>query len=643
MNGSGATSKERVPVRIFADSGRAAIAVAERIAELIRETAAAGRRCVLGLATGHTPINVYRELVRMHREDGLDFANVETFNLDEYWPIDPAAIQSYTLWMDENFFKHVNVPPENIHIPSGTVSEADIDAHCAEYEDAIAAAGGIDFQILGIGRSGHIGFNEPGSPSDSLTRRILLDRITRLDAASDFFGEENVPEMAITMGVGTILEAREIALLAFGEHKAPVVRRAVEEDVSRDVAASFLQGHANACFYLDAAAAGQLTRVAQPWLVTRCIWDDALQRQAVIWLARTVNKPILMLTDDDYGEHGLGTLVRTAGGAYELNLMAFRYMMNTITGWPGGKEGQRKVLILSPHPDDDVICMGGTLTRLVQRGHDVHVAYMVTGSLSVFDADAAQYTEFVRAFHGLFDIHAEQVDDIDRRIEAFLAEKHPGEVDTPEIQAIKALIRRCEAVNAAAYCGLGEANVHFLNMPFYETGKVQKLPIGEEDVALVLGILRQVKPDMIFTAGDMSDPHGTHRQCLQAMERALAQYNARRKEQPEVWLYRGAWEEWPPAQVEMASPMSPDEMRHKRFAIFRHESQKDRAMFPGPYDSREFWQRAEARNRNTAEIYDQLGLPQYAGVEAFVRWPIEPAAAVAEQLENGAEGPEETT
>ena len=629
------TTRERVAVQIFRASGQAAVAVARRIAELIRSRAAEGKPCVLGLATGHTPINVYRELIRLHRQDGLDLSHVVTFNLDEYWPIEPTAIQSYYLWMHENFFKHVNIRPENIHTPSGAIGEADIDAYCRDYEDAIAEAGGIDFQILGVGRSGHIGFNEPGSSRDSLTRRILLDKITRLDAASDFFGEENVPEMAITMGVGTILAAREVALMAFGEHKAPIVRRAVEEPVSLEVTASFLQDHRRACVYLDEAAAASLTRIATPWQVGRCVWDEFLQRQAVIWLARQVGKPILMLTDEDYAEWGLAELLRAGGGAYDLNLKIFRHMMNTITGWPAGKGQRRNVVVFSPHPDDDVICMGSTLMRLAEQGHNVHVAYMVSGSLSVFDQDVRRYCEFVKAFHELFALGARHVEDIDSRIETFLADKKPGEVDTQDIQGIKALIRRCEAINAARYCGLSDEQIHFLDLPFYETGKVQKLPIGEADIAGVLEMLKATQPHMIFAAGDMSDPHGTHRQCLQALLAALKPYNRRRKNKPELWLYRGAWEEWPAAQIEMASPMSPDEMRRKRFGIFRHESQKDRAMFPGPYDSREFWQRAEDRNRHTAATYDALGLPQYAGVEAFIRWPLQRAETVARQMQAG--------
>jgi len=626
-------SREKLPVKIYENSVDASKAVASRMAELIRMCNADGRPCVLGLATGSTPINVYKELIRLHRQDGLDFSNVITFNLDEYWPISPQAIQSYHMWMQANFFDHVNIKPSNIHIPSGTVEEKDIDAYCAQYEQAIVDSGGIDFQLLGVGRSGHIGFNEPGSGADSLTRRIHLDKITRLDAASDFFGEENVPDMAITMGVGTILSAREIALMAFGEHKAPIVRRAVEEAVSREIAASFLQKHPRATFFLDNAAAASLTRMSTPWVVGRCEWDEVLQRQAVIWLATQLNKPILKLTDEDYAEHGLAELLRQGGRAYDLNLQVFRRMMNTITGWPGGKGNPRRVLILSPHPDDDVICMAGTMRRLVQQGHDVHSAYMVSGSLSVFDHNVWRYTEFVREFHDVFGIDRRQSGQIEDRIEQFLQSKSPGDVDTAEVQTIKTLIRRCEAMNAARYCGLRDEQIHFLNMPFYRTGRAQKDPIGPEDVAAVRAILKQVRPDMIFAAGDLSDPHGTHRMCMDATLIALREYEASTKVCPAVWLYRGAWQEWPVAKIDMASPLSPDELRSKRFAIFRHESQKDRAMFPGPYDSREFWQRAEERNMATAATYDALGLPEYCGVEAFVRFPLEHSLTIIAQFD----------
>ncbi len=622
-------NNENIPVRIYSDSQAASRAVAEAIAELIRARQAAGKTVVLGLATGHTPVNVYRELIRMHRQEKLDFSNVITFNLDEYWPIAHNAFQAYHVWMHENFFKHVNIPAANIHMPSGEVAAKDVEASCRAYDQAIAKAGGIDFQILGIGRSGHVGFNEPGSPYDSATRRVHLDALTRKDAASDFFGEDNVPEMAITMGLGTILQARRIVLLAFGEHKAPIIRRAVEGEVSINVPASFLQEHPGATMYLDCAAAADLTRVATPWLLGPCQWDDMLQRQAVIWLAKKLAKPILKLTDEDYNENGLSELTHACGGAYQLNIRIFRRMMETITGWPGGKKKKYRVLVFSPHPDDDVICMAGTMTRLVEQGHQVHAAYMVSGYLSVFDHDVSRFAEFVREFNRIFGLTPDQTAAIEDHIEKFLRQKRPGDIDSAEVQQIKALIRRTEAVAAAKYCGLKEEHCHFLDMPFYNTGKVEKLSIAEEDIAAVGRSLDAVRPEIIFAAGDMSDPHGTHRLCLDAALAAIERYAKAGNPRPEVWLYRGAWQEWPGEQIEMAVPLSPDELRRKRYAIFRHQSQKDRAMFPGAYDTREFWQRAEDRNMGTAKLFDQMGLPEYHALEAFARHPVRPSAHVA--------------
>ncbi len=624
---------ERVPVRIWAEAEAASRVVAREMADLIRSRAAEGRPVVLGLATGHTPLHVYRELVRMHREEGLDFSHVVTFNLDEYWPIEPTVRQSYHAWMHENLFRHINIRPENIHIPSGTVSEADLEAHCRAYEEAIRAAGGIDYQLLGIGNTGHIGFNEPGAERDSRTRRVRLDRVTRRAAAADFFGEENVPQMAITMGVGTILEARRIRLLAFGEHKAAIIRRAVEEPVTPAVAASYLQEHPDTVFYLDEAAAADLARLATPWLLGPCLWDDLLERQAVVWLALRLEKPILKLTDEDYTENGLGDLLRARGDAYHLNIAVFRHLMETITGWPGGKGPKRRVLVFSPHPDDDVISMGGTLIRLVQQGHEVHVAHMVSGAMSVFDHNAARHADFVREFNRIFGLGPEQAARIEEHIDQFLRNKRPGEFDTAEVKAIKALIRRSEALDAARFCGLPEARVHFLELPFYEAESVEARVVGPEDVARVRAVLEEVRPEMVFAAGDLSDPHGTHRLCLAAVMQALRGYQDAGGPAPEVWLYRGAWQEWPVPQIDMAVPLSPGELMQKRYAIFRHESQKDRAMFPGPSDAREFWQRAEDRNMATARLYDALGLPEYHAIEAFARWPLRRPAHLEAQLE----------
>ena len=624
---------EHVPVRIYATAEAASAVVAREIADLIRRNNADDRQTVLGLATGHTPLHVYRELARMHAEEHLDFSRVVTFNLDEYWPIDPSARQSYHAWMHENLFRHVNIPAEQIHIPSGTVPEAEIEAHCAAYEQAIRDAGGIDYQILGIGNTGHIGFNEPGAKRDSRTRRVLLDRLTRRAAASDFFGVEHVPQMAITMGVATIMEARQVALLAFGEHKAAIVRRAVEEPVSPAVAASYLHEHPDATFHLDEASAARLARLATPWLLGPCTWDPGLRRQAVAWLAERTGKPILKLTDEDYTEHGLADLLRVGGGAYRINITVFRHLMDTITGWPGGKEDKRRVLVLSPHPDDDVISMGGTLIRFVEQEHEVHVAHMVTGYLAVFDHNAARHADFVGEFNRIFGLTPDQTTDIESHIDQFLRHKAPGETDTKEVRAVKRLIRRSEALDAARFCGLPETCVHFLELPFYEADSVEDRVVGPKDVQRIRDLLEEVRPQMLFAAGDLSDPHGTHRLCLEAALEALSQWESAGETVPEMWLYRGAWQEWPVHQIDMAVPLSPDELRQKRYAIFRHESQKDRAMFPGPSDTREFWQRAEDRNTATARLYDALGLPEYHAIEAFARWPLTRPDHVEEQLE----------
>ncbi len=631
-----ATARELIPTRVFPSADEVSIAVARDIAALIRERAAEGRTAVLGLATGSTPMTVYAELVRLHQEDGLSFRNVVTFNLDEYYPIAPAALQSYHRFMHEHLFDHVDIDPAAIHIPDGTLPIEAVPAYTRDYEQAIREAGGIDFQILGIGRTGHVGFNEPGSGADSRTRLITLDRVTRLDAASDFIGVEFVPRRAITMGVGTILEARRVVLIAFGEHKAAVVAQAVEGPVTPKVAASYLQRHPNAEVVLDAAAAAELTRFLTPWLVQPVEWGPTSTRKAVIWLARTLQKTILSLTDEDYNEAGLQDLIARRGSAHEINIDVFRGLAETITGWPGGKPEAlkrpgdidrptdavfpKRVLVFSPHPDDDVISMGGTLIRLQEQGHEVHVAYQTSGNLAVFDADAIRFAEFAVEFNAIFGLADADAMRIEQHIEAALRRKPPGQVDTPEVRRIKTLIRRGEARAAGRDSGIPAERLHFLDLPFYETGAVRKRPLGAEDVERVLEILRQVRPHQIYAAGDLSDPHGTHRVCLAAI---LAAFGHLAGEAwfagTEVWLYRGAWQEWEPDRIEMAVPLSPDEVLRKRNAIFKHQSQKDRAMFPGT-DEREFWQRAEARNRETARIYDRLGLAEYAAMEGFVRW-----------------------
>jgi glucosamine-6-phosphate deaminase len=627
---------EKVPLRVFAEAKEASKAVAAEIAALIKQRAGEGRRCVLGLATGSTPVSVYAELVRMHRGGELSFKNVVTFNLDEYYPMKPEELQSYHRFMHEHLFDHIDIEPANVHIPDGTLKLEAVAGACKAYEDAMVAAGGIDLQILGIGRTGHVGFNEPGSAKESRTRLITLDHVTVRDAASDFFGEQYVPRRAITMGVGSILAAKRIVLMAFGEGKAGVVQLAVEGPVSTAVAASFLQEHPNAEMLLDTAAAAKLTRSRTPWLLGHVEWEPKRVREAVIWLAGEAKKAILKLTDQDYNEGGLQDLLAERGPAYAINIEVFRMLAETITGWPGGKPHHlkrpgdisrptdavfpKRVVIFSPHPDDDVISMGGTLIRLVDQGHEVHVAYQTSGNIAVFDADAVRFAEFATELGRVMGVGAGETARIDEHIETFLRHKKPGQVDSPEVQRIKGLIRRGEARAAGRDCGIPNERLHFLDMPFYETGKVRKNPIGAEDVRLIVELLRKVQPQQIYAAGDLSDPHGTHRVCLAAILEAL---KVVREEawygQTEVWLYRGAWQEWGPEQIEMAVPLSPQELLRKRSAVFKHQSQKDRAMYPGS-DQREFWQRAEDRNRATAELYDRLGLAEYEAIEGFVRW-----------------------
>ena len=621
-----AGDNENISFRIYEDSMDVSRVAAWEIANLIRERAAEGRSCVLGLATGSSPTNVYAELVRMHREDGLSLANVITFNLDEYFPMQPDCLQSYMRFMNEHLFDHVDISRENIHLPDGTLSVEELPEYCSNYEQKIISVGGIDIQLLGIGRTGHIGFNEPGSGTQSRTRLITLDGVTRIDAASDFFGIENVPRRAITMGVATILHARRIIMLAFGENKSGIVARTIEGEVSPAVPATFLQQHPCTEFLLDSAAAAQLTAVQTPWLVGDISWDDTMVRRAVIELSKFREKPILMLTDPDYNEHGLQSLLSEYGSAYEINLRVFRALQNTITGWPAGKPNQpdcvfpKRVVLFSPHPDDDVISMGGTLTRLAGQGHEVHVAYQTSGNIAVFDDDAMRFAKFVADFCTTFEVPNEPIEALAEKITSFLKEKGAGQVDIPELQQLKGLIRRGEAEEGALVCGVHRERLHYLDLPFYETGVVRKKPIGPDDIKITVDLLRSVRPHQIYAAGDLSDPHGTHRTCLDVLFMACDECRQDDwMQECDVWLYRGAWQEWSPHEIEMAVPLSPQEVDRKRTAIFKHESQKDRALFPGP-DAREFWQRAEARNAATAQTYDRLGLAQYQAIEGFVKW-----------------------
>lgn len=626
-------SREKIPLKIFEKSESASESVAKEIADLIRSKAKEGKNCILGLATGSTPTRVYAELVRMHKQEGLSFKNVITFNLDEYFPMPPDSLQSYVRFMNEHLFDHIDIPKQNINVPDGTLAKADVANYCKEYDEKIDRLGGIDLQILGIGRTGHIGFNEPGSSEKSTTRMITLDQVTRIDAASDFFSEANVPKKAITMGVGTILKSKKIILMAWGEGKGGVIKKTVEGPVTDQIPATYLQNHPNAVIVLDNAASMQLTKVKTPWLVDSIEWNPKLIRRAVVWLCQYIKKPILKLTNNDYMEHGMGDILTEFGSAYDINIRVFNELQHTITGWPGGKPNAddsnrperatpfpKRVIIFSPHPDDDVISMGGTFIRLVDQGHEVHVAYQTSGNIAVFDEDAIRFADFVRDFNDQFGLNREDAEKFYQRIVKELRDKTPGQIDSPEVLAIKGLIRRGEAKAGCRSAGITDEFAHFLDMPFYETGKVKKNPLSEADINIIVDLIREVKPHQIYAAGDLSDPHGTHRVCLDAIFRAIARLkNESWMKDCYVWLYRGAWQEWDIDEIEMAVPLSPEELLRKRKAIFKHQSQKDSALFPGN-DKREFWMRAEDRNHATAQLYNQLGLAEYEAIEAFVRY-----------------------
>lgn len=625
---------EKLPVKIWEDSVEASRHVARSVALAIRQRHQEGEQIVLGLATGSTPIKVYEELVRMHKEEGLSFQNVVTFNLDEYYPMTREARQSYWRFMHEYLFDHVDIAPENIHIPDGTVPMEKVADYCERYEKLIDLAGGIDIQLLGIGRTGHIGFNEPGAWETSPTRMVRLDHLTRHDATKDFQGEDDVPYRAITMGVGSIFKARTVYLMAWGQHKAHIIQQAIEGDISTSVPASFLQKHPNVKVILDKSAAEELTKMKSPWLAGICNWTEDLICKAVIWLSQKTGKPILKLTDEDYNEHGLSELLIEQANSYELNIQIFNRLQRTISGWPGGKPNaddtnrperakpaKKRVILFSPHPDDDVISMGGTFQRLVDQGHEVHVAYQTSGNIAVHDFDALRYAEFILEFGETQGILTDDSRKMYQKVVKFLNKKGSGESDIPEVRSIKGLIRRGEARGGARFTGLDDAHIHFLDMPFYETGATRKKPLGDADIQIVADLIERVKPHQVYAAGDLADPHGTHRVCLDAIFEAFRRLASQHEWMKDCWLwmYRGAWHEWAVHEIEMAVPISPQQLRKKRQAIFMHQSQKDRPPFPGD-DNREFWQRAEDRNRETARLYRALGLAEYEAMEAFVRW-----------------------
>lgn len=626
-------SLEKIPVKIWDDPKVGSLHLARSIALAIRQKQQDGEKIVLGLATGSSPIQVYAELVRLHKEEGLSFRNVVTFNLDEYYPMQPEAQQSYVHFMKEYLFDHVDIDPKNIHIPDGGIPMDEVEAYCERYEKMIGDHGGIDIQLLGIGRTGHIGFNEPGSWEDSKTRLVRLDGMTRRDAVKDFNREEEVPYRAITMGIGSIMKARSIYLMAWGSHKAQILKDAVEGAITPFVPATFLQKHPNVKVYADIAACEELTRIKTPWLVGMCNWNEDLVCKAVVWLSLKTGKPILKLTDEDYSENQLSDLTIEYDDAYNINIRIFNRLQHTITGWPGGKPNaddshrperakpaKKRVIIFSPHPDDDVISMGGTFLRLVEQGHDVHVAYQTSGNIAVHDHDAMRFMEFVQEYAAATGIANDTLSTVYQKVMDSLAEKQTKENDIEEVRKIKGYIRRGEARAGARFCGLPDDHIHFLDMPFYETGRTRKKPIGEDDVRIIMELMEKVKPHQVYAAGDLADPHGTHRVCLDAIFEAFRQLQERAwMKDCWLWLYRGAWHEWSVDEIEMAVPISPKQLERKRKAIFMHQSQKDKPPFPGS-DDREFWQRAEQRNRETARLYRSLGLAEYEAMEAFRRW-----------------------
>ncbi|MFN5850761.1 MAG: glucosamine-6-phosphate deaminase [Pirellulaceae bacterium] len=613
----------RLPAFVFETHGDLARYAASMIAALIRERTELGQRTVLGLPTGSTPVGTYRELVRLHQQDQLDFSRVVIFGIDEYYGLPSESPQSHRRWLTEHFLSQVNIHQDHIHFLDSQVHASDVEVHCRRFEESIQHFGGFDLVLLGIGRNGHIGFNEPFSSRRSKTRLVTLDPMTRISAASDFFGEDNVPNQALTVGMGSILAAKRIVLLALGEHKAHIIRDTLEQPASERVPASALQDHGDAKVLIDGPASAELTGTATPWLLGSVVWDDALVKRAVLWLCHKTGKALLKLDDEDFRKNNLHSLLRYQGRAHQIAQRVFRWMMETIEHHPAGCNTVKTVLCFSPHPDDDVISMGGTLIRLVEDNQNVHIAYMTSGNIAVFDHDARRVADLVCEYNRIFEIDHQKSLDIEQQVEQSLASKQPGQPDPEVVLAIKSLIRWSEARAGAITVGCREENLHFLDLPFYRTGTIAKKPVGEEDIQIILELLQKVSPDQVYVAGDLADPHGTHRVCAEAIFMALEQYRQSGSKNPEVLLYRGAWQEYPLHEIDIAVPLSPSDILRKREAIFMHESQKDEALFPGS-DPREFWQRAEDRNRGTAESYNLLGLPEYFALEAFARWDGEP-------------------
>ncbi|MBC8300221.1 MAG: glucosamine-6-phosphate deaminase [Pelagibacterales bacterium] len=620
------TRFEKLHTVTFDNSNEASLLIAREICDLIKSKQEKKKNCVIGFATGSSPTKVYQEIIRIHKEESLSFFNVIAFNLDEYYPIEKDDNNSYHHFMNENLFDHIDIPKENINIPSGEISEKEINKFCSSYEKKIDENGGIDIQLLGIGRTGHIGFNEPGSHFNSTTRLITLDHTTRFDASKSFNGIENVPSKALTMGIRTIFNAKRIIIMAWGIQKSHIVKKSVENNIKSLIPTTYLQNHKNTTLVLDKECSSELTRFKTPWLVGPCDWSDVIKRKAIVWLCEITEKSILKLTDEDYNKNGLSDLLALEGSSYELNIKMFNHFQNTISGWPGGKPDSddstrperknpnpKRVLIFSPHPDDDVISMGGTFDKLVSQGHEVHVAYQVSGNVAVSNHDALKFIEVsVDMFSA----------DSNSKIKSMIKElknKKPDKIDSPEIRKLKGFIRKREAIAATRYIGIPDSNTHFMNLPFYETGRIKKNPASKKDVLITASLIAKIKPHQIYAAGDLEDPHGTHKVCLDIVIEALESLKGEKFiKDCWLWLYRGAWLEWDIHEIDMAVPMSPAQVLRKRKAIFFHQTQKDGVMFQGQ-DLREFWVRAEERNNETAEKYKKMGLAEYAAIESFKR------------------------
>ena len=627
---------EKIRTDIFASMAEGASHVADGIAAGIKAAQHDGKFYVMALGTGSSLTAVYEELIRRYQEKTLSFRNVVVFNAYEYYPLQQESSLRTINQLKERFLSHVDVQEQNIFSLDGFVAQDAVQDCCRLYEQRIKTFGGLDVALIGIGRSGNIAANEPGSGIQSVTRLILIGNTSREEMEASEQTKETIPPCSLTMGIATLLSAKTVYLTAWGEEKAEIMQKVVENSITDTLPASFLQTHPDAHVVLDLSAAAHLTRIEHPWLVTSCQWTDKLVRSALVWLCQKIGKPILKLTNKDYNENGLSELLALYGSAYNANIKIFNDLQHTITGWPGGKPNAddtyrperskpypKRVIVFSPHPDDDVISMGGTIRRLVQQKHDVHVAYETSGNIAVGDEEVTRFMHFINGFNQLF---AESKDSIIankyKEIKTFFANKKEGDFDTRDILTIKGLIRRGEARTACTYNEIPLDHVHFLDLPFYESGKIEKLPMTEKDVEIVRALLQEVKPHQIYVAGDLADPHGTHKKCTDAV---LAAIDEEKKAGAEwlkdcrIWMYRGAWAEWEIENIEMCVPLSPEELRAKRNSILKHQSQMESAPFLGN-DERLFWQRAEDRNRGTACLYDQLGLACYEAMEAFVEY-----------------------